>query len=220
MQAFIVKFQECANKVLVQLTKGTSGETRKLAAANFHQMVGIPTFEQALSPAYAGLIHKETPKTLEEAYTIVREHYSIYVERERDEETKATTKWNPFATTTKTKKKPSIDDKIEAKFKEIYSKFESLYLTPGSCTQARNFPRASPRPFTGIFYNCSTQGHKYEKCGEPCSICKGAGHSNFACKFRLMPGSTTQHPVTVMMAEQFYAEKMPPLFPQRDFPFK
>ncbi|KAJ9051086.1 hypothetical protein DSO57_1008051 [Entomophthora muscae] len=209
MQASIVKFQEWANKVLAQLTKGTSGKNCKLAATNFYQLVGTPTFELALSPAYAGLICKETPKTLKKAYTIVCEHYAIYVERKMDKEIKATTKWNLFATPAKAKKEPSLDNKIEAKIKEVHSKFESLYLAQGSHAQARNFTRASPCPFTGSCYNCGNQGRKSEACSEPCSICKRADHSNFACKFCLMPGSTAHHPVTIMMAEQFYAEKRP-----------
>ncbi|KAJ9066690.1 hypothetical protein DSO57_1007190 [Entomophthora muscae] len=90
-QDFIVKFQECANKVLAQLTRGTSGKTCNLAATNFHQLVGIPTFELAFSSAYAGLIRKENPKTLEEAYTIVHEHYAIYVKLRMNKDAKATT---------------------------------------------------------------------------------------------------------------------------------
>ncbi|KAJ9078957.1 hypothetical protein DSO57_1001173 [Entomophthora muscae] len=137
-----------------------------------------------------------------------------------DKETKATTKWNPFATPAKAKKETSLDNKIEAKIKEVHSKFESLYLAQDSCAQARNFTRAPPCPFTGICYNCGNQGQKSEACSEPCSICKGANHSNFACKFCLMPGSTAQRPVTVMMVEQFYAEERPLSFPEGMSPLK
>ncbi|KAJ9064309.1 hypothetical protein DSO57_1032027 [Entomophthora muscae] len=135
-----------------------------------------------------------------------------------DKEPKATTKWNPFETPAKAKKEPSLDNKLEAKIKEVHFKFESLYLAQGSRAQARNFTRAPPCPFTGICYNCGNQGHKYEACSEPYSICKGANHSCFACKFCLMPGSTAQGPVTVMMAEQFYAEKRPLSSPEGTSP--
>ncbi|KAJ9049533.1 hypothetical protein DSO57_1023445 [Entomophthora muscae] len=91
------KFQEYANKVLAQQTKGFLGTELKIIIDNFHSLVGIPTFKKALTPAYAGLICKANPSTLEEAYNLVRKNYTIYVEREEDEDAKATSKWNPFA---------------------------------------------------------------------------------------------------------------------------
>ncbi|KAJ9053120.1 hypothetical protein DSO57_1027462 [Entomophthora muscae] len=96
-QHLLSQFQEYANKVLVQQTKGFLGTERKLIIDNFHSLVGISTFENALTPVYAGLIRKTNPSTLEEAYNLVRKNYTIYVEREQDKDVKAMSKWNPFA---------------------------------------------------------------------------------------------------------------------------
>ncbi|KAJ9052162.1 hypothetical protein DSO57_1036994 [Entomophthora muscae] len=111
LQPFIVKFQEYANKVLAQQTKGFLGTERKLIIDNFHSL-------KALTPAYAGLIRKTNPSTLEEEYNLVRKNYTIYVEREEDEDVKATSKWNSFSVKAK-KKEPSLVETLEAKIKEM-----------------------------------------------------------------------------------------------------
>ncbi|KAJ9070394.1 hypothetical protein DSO57_1008435 [Entomophthora muscae] len=118
LQPFIVKFQEYANKVLTQQTKGSSGIKQKIITDNFHSLVGIPTFENALTPAYAGLICKSKPTTLEEAYNIVCKKFAIYMEREIDKDVKEASKWNPFSPSSK-KKEPLIAETIEAKLKDM-----------------------------------------------------------------------------------------------------
>ncbi|KAJ9057888.1 hypothetical protein DSO57_1018066 [Entomophthora muscae] len=173
---------------------GRSGKL-KLESAS----LGIPTFENALIPAYARLICKANPATLEEAYNIVCENYAIYVERELDRDVKATSKWNPFSSSSK-KKEPSIAETIEAKFKDMQSQFEAIYL-------AHEHPSCGPRPmqgpyvFTGNCYNCSNQGHKSKRCTKPCSICKSTDHTNFS--YKQCMGNTTQRPIAVMMADQY-----------------
>ncbi|KAJ9078149.1 hypothetical protein DSO57_1009846 [Entomophthora muscae] len=178
LQPFIVKLQEYANKVLAQQIKGTSGNECRIITDNFHSLVRIPNFENAPTHNYAGLI----------------------LEREQDEEAKATLKWNPFPPVFK-KKEPSIDETNEAKFKDMQTKFEAIYLAhkrPNcpSCTSQ------GPYVFTSNCYNCGNQGHKLDWCSKPCYICKSADHSNFSCNHCLQDG--TQQPVTVIMAEKFY----------------
>ncbi|KAJ9081432.1 hypothetical protein DSO57_1014729 [Entomophthora muscae] len=187
LQPFIVKFQEYANK-------GSSGIEQKIISDNFHSLVGIPTFENALTPAYAGLIRKANLATLEEAYNIVCENYAIYVECKLDNKQQ--------------KKDPSIAETIEAKFKDMQSQFEAIYL-------AHEHPSCGPRPmqghyvFTGNCYNCDDQGQKLERCTKPCSICKSTDHTNFSCNQRMR--NTTQCPIAVMMADQYYQNEKRPL---------
>ncbi|KAJ9078005.1 hypothetical protein DSO57_1011293 [Entomophthora muscae] len=203
LQPFIVKFQEYTNKVLTQQTKGSSGIEQKIISDKFHSLVGIPTFENALTPAYAGLICKANPATLEEAYNIVRENYTIYMECELDKDLKATSKWNPFSSSSR-KKEPSIAETIEAKFKDTQSQFEAIYLAHErpSCGLR---PMQGPYVFTGNCYNCSDQGHKSERCTKPCSICKSTDHTNFGCNQHMH--NTTQRYIAVMMADQYYQNK-------------
>ncbi|KAJ9081047.1 hypothetical protein DSO57_1018668 [Entomophthora muscae] len=203
LQPFIVKFQEYTNKVLTQQTKGSSGIEQKIISDNFHSLVGIPTFKNALTPAYAGLIRKANPATLKEAYNIVCENYAIYVERELDKDVKATSKWNPLSSSSK-KKEPSIVKTIEDKFKDIQSWFKAIYL-------AHERPSCGPRPmqgpyvFTGNCYNSANQGYKSKRYIKPCSIFKSTDHTNFSCNQRMH--NTTQRPIAVMMVDQYYQNK-------------
>ncbi|KAJ9083555.1 hypothetical protein DSO57_1033637 [Entomophthora muscae] len=171
--------------------------------------MGIPTFEKALTPAYAGLIRKANPSTLEEAYNLVRKNYTIYVEREQDEDTKATSKWNPFAVKAK-KKEPSLVETLEAKIKEMQNYFEAIYLAHERPSRATGYRQAQHNAlFTGNCYNCNKQGHKSERCTAPCSICKGTDHSNYSCAHRIC--TNVQRPIAVMMSEQFYQTEKRPL---------
>ncbi|KAJ9051357.1 hypothetical protein DSO57_1005360 [Entomophthora muscae] len=209
LQPFIVKFQEYANKVLAQQTKGFSGTERKLIIDNFHSLVVIPTFEKALTPAYAGLIRKANPSTLEEAYNLVCENYTIYVKREEDEDVKATSKWNPFAMEAK-KKEPSTVEKLEAKIKEMQNRFEAIYLAHEHPSRVTGYRQAQHNaPFTCNCYNCNKQGHKSERCTAPCSICNGTNHSNYRCSHCIH--TNVQRPIAVMMSEQFYQTEKRPL---------
>ncbi|KAJ9072520.1 hypothetical protein DSO57_1026717 [Entomophthora muscae] len=143
----------------------------------FQDLVGIPIFENALTPSYAGLIFLE--------------NYAIYVERELNKDVKATSKCNPLSSSSK-KKETSIAKTIEAKFKDIQSRFEAIYL-------AHEHPSCGPRPiqgpyvFTGNCYNCGNHGHKSERCTKPCSIFKSTDHTNFSCNQRMC--NTTQGPL-------------------------
>ncbi|KAJ9082749.1 hypothetical protein DSO57_1001815 [Entomophthora muscae] len=207
LQPFIAKFQEYTNKVLTQQTKGSSGIKQKIISDNFHSLVGIPTFKNALTPAYAGLIHKASPATLEEAYNIVCENYAISVECELNEDVKATSKWNPFSSSSR-KKEPSIAETCEAKFKDIQSQFEAIYLTHERPSHGPR-PMQGPYVFTSNFYNCNDQGQKSKRCTKPCSICKSTDHTNFGCNQRMC--NTTQCPIAVMMADQYYQNEKHPL---------
>ncbi|KAJ9059750.1 hypothetical protein DSO57_1038219, partial [Entomophthora muscae] len=66
-----------------------------------------------------------------------------------------------------------------------------------------------PYVFTGNCYNFGDQGHKYERCTKPCSICKSTNHTNFSCNQHMR--NTAQHPIAVMMADQYYQNKERPL---------
>ncbi|KAJ9082447.1 hypothetical protein DSO57_1004368 [Entomophthora muscae] len=159
------------------------------------------------TPAYTGLVRKAKPATLEEAYNIVCKNYAIYIERELNKDAKATSKWNPFSPISK-KKEPSITEKIEAKFKDMQSWFEAIYLE-------HKRPSCGPRPmqgpymFTGNCYNCGDQVHKSKRCTKPCSICKNTDHTNFSCNQHMR--NTTQCPIAVMMADQYYQNEKRPL---------
>ncbi|KAJ9063339.1 hypothetical protein DSO57_1001244 [Entomophthora muscae] len=195
LQPFIVKFQEYTNKVLVQQTKGFSGADHKLIINNFHSLAN--------------------PSTLEEAYNLVCENYVIYVEREQDEEAKATSKWNSFIGEAKKKETLSMEA-LETKIKKMRNRFKAIYLAHERSARSTNYRHMDTAPFSGICYNCNEQGQKSERCTAPCSICKGTDHSNYACPHCIC--NNAQRPIAVMMAEQFYqTEKRPLSTPEGEF---
>ncbi|KAJ9060972.1 hypothetical protein DSO57_1025335 [Entomophthora muscae] len=116
-------------------------------------LVGIPTFKNTLTPAYAGLIRKANPSTLEEAYNLMRKNYTIYVEREQDEDVKANSKWNPF-TVEANKKEPYFVETLEAKIKEMQTRFEAIYLAHKHPSRVTGYRQVQHNyPFTGNCYN-------------------------------------------------------------------
>ncbi|KAJ9073873.1 hypothetical protein DSO57_1011988 [Entomophthora muscae] len=90
----------------------------------------------------------------------------------------------------------------------MQSQFEAIYL-------AHEHPSQGPRPmqgpyvFTGNCYNCGNQGHKSKRCTKPCTICKSTDHTNFSCNQHKR--NTTQRPIAVMMADQYYQNEKRPL---------
>ncbi|KAJ9082058.1 hypothetical protein DSO57_1008191 [Entomophthora muscae] len=202
MQEFIVTFQECANAVLAQHVKSENGSKRVMAADTFHRLIGIPTFEAALTLTYAAFICKEEPNTLKDAYNLMHKQYTIYVECKIDKYAHAASIWNPFIDKVKVKKEAKLVKTMEAKFKELNSKFESLFLAQTCAPRSNQDPPCQPST-NYTCYNCNEVGHVSRDCTRKCSICKQPDHSNFCCPHCYCPGPG-QHPHHIMMAEHDY----------------
>ncbi|KAJ9050813.1 hypothetical protein DSO57_1010813 [Entomophthora muscae] len=118
------------------------------------------------------------------------------------------------------KKEPSLVETLEAKIKEMQNRFEAIYLAHERTSRVTGYRQAQHNaPFTGNCYNCNKQGHRSERCTAPCSICKGTDHSNYSCAHCIR--TNVQHPIAVMMSEQFYQiEKCPLSTPKGVSPLK
>ncbi|KAJ9068143.1 hypothetical protein DSO57_1031676 [Entomophthora muscae] len=161
MEDFLVVFQDAANAVLSQHVKSTSGTDCAAAIETFHKLIGIPTFENALPSPYTALISEKEPSTLDKEFCIVQTQYGNYVGCKLNEDTQATSILNPFVSKIKSKTEDALAETMEAKFKELSNRFESLYL-------AQNCSPCAPCSSTNLTcYNCSEVGHVSKSCTSP-----------------------------------------------------
>ncbi|KAJ9048138.1 hypothetical protein DSO57_1038049 [Entomophthora muscae] len=85
---FLNSFQKTANKALKQHLKNNSSSDCKTTIENFHSLVSIRAFVNALTHSYSAMVQAAKPASLEEAITLVREKYDIWVDCATDEHPK------------------------------------------------------------------------------------------------------------------------------------
>lgn len=200
IREFVNAFQAVAVKLLQIHVNGTEGEERARTVARFHVNTALPILEDAVTPPYANLLRKRKPATLDAAYAVIREQYNIHVKRQKDEDARATSKWNPFVTVTKSTRDTATIAALEAKLEEMTRRVESMFMSH----------EQNPRPrrnYTVTCYNCEEVGHVSRDCQANCSICQEA-HPNYYCPHRRRPNSGGGgRPQDILLAEQEFANK-------------
>ncbi|KAJ9082000.1 hypothetical protein DSO57_1039707 [Entomophthora muscae] len=211
LREFLNMFQKLTNKTLKQHLKDTNPTNRELAVENFHSLISLHAFVNALTHSYSAMVQSAKLKTLDEAINLVCDKYDIYVNHVTDEQIKWASEWNPFVSKVKQDKLDAIVQKVEARLDDFARHFDTIFLVQEKKRQPqRNNPphtyqRDRNRLYNPRCYNCSEVGHISRDCTAPCSICKEASHSNYTCKFN--PINHGQKPQGLMMAEQNYDVK-------------
>ncbi|KAJ9088028.1 hypothetical protein DSO57_1039641 [Entomophthora muscae] len=205
LREFLNTFQKTANKALKQHLKTNSSSDRKTTVENFHSLVSIRAFVNALTHSYSAMVQAAKPNLLEEAIALVRDKYDIWVEQATDEHAKENSEWNPFAPVRKQNKSEEIAQEVKAHLEDLNRRFDAMFMAQEQGRQPSTFQRDYNRPYNPCCYNCSEVGHISKDCTAPCSICKEPSHSNFVCEFN--PINHDRKPQGLMMAEQNYEAK-------------
>ncbi|KAJ9074789.1 hypothetical protein DSO57_1003067 [Entomophthora muscae] len=205
LHKFLNTFQKTANKALKQTLRNNSSSDCKTTVENFHSLVSICAFLNALTHSYSAMVQAAEPNLLEDAIALVRDKYDIWVEQATAEHTKENLEWNPFALVCKQNKSEEISQEVKAHLEDLNCRFDAMLMvqeqgrqpnpTP-SCTYQRDCNHL----YNPCCYNCSELGHISKDCTAPCSICKEPSHSNFISEFNLI--NHDRKPQGLMMAEQ------------------
>ncbi|KAJ9071683.1 hypothetical protein DSO57_1034506, partial [Entomophthora muscae] len=183
-------------QALKQHLKTNSSSDRKTTVENFHSLVSIRAFVNALTHSYSAMVQAAKPNLLEEEIALVRDKYDIWVEQATDEHTKENSEWNPFAPVLKQNKSEEIAQEVKAHLENLNCRFDAMFMAQEQGCQPNPPP---PAPFKEIV------GHISKDCTAPCFICKEPSHSNFICEFNLI--NHDHKPQGLMMAEQNYEAK-------------
>ncbi|KAJ9075932.1 hypothetical protein DSO57_1030920 [Entomophthora muscae] len=198
LHEFLNKFQKTTNKALKKNLKTNSSSDCKTTVENFHSLVSIRAFVNALTHSYSAMVQAAKPNLLEEAIALVRDKYDIWVERATDEHAKGNSEWNPFAPVCKQNKSEEIAQELKAHLEDLNCRFDAMFMAQ---EQGRQPSTSPPTPFKEIV----TTWHISKDYTAPCSICKEPSHSNFICEFN--PINHDRKPQGLMMAEQNYEAK-------------
>ncbi|KAJ9063835.1 hypothetical protein DSO57_1036805 [Entomophthora muscae] len=179
LRKFLNTFQKTANKALKQHLKTNSASDCKTTVENFHSLVSIRAFVNALTHSYSAMVQAAKPNLLEEAIALIRDKYDI---------------WN---------KSEEIAQEVKAHLEDLNRRFDAMFMAQEQGRQPNPPP---PAPFKEtVTARITPVGHISKDCTVPCSICKEPSHSNFICEFNSI--SHDRKPQGLMMAEQNYEAK-------------
>ncbi|KAJ9053148.1 hypothetical protein DSO57_1027154 [Entomophthora muscae] len=210
LRNFLNSFQKTTNKALKQHFKNNSSSNCKTTIENFHSLVSIRAFVNALTHSYSAMVQAAKPTLLEEAIALVRDKYDIWVDCVTDVHAKENSEWNPFTPVHKQNKSEEMAQEVKAHLEDLNRRFDAMFMAQEQGHQSNPNP---PAPFKEIItaritprcYNCSEVGHISKDCTAPCSICKDPSHYNFICEFN--PINHDRKPQGLMMAKQKFEVK-------------